>query len=315
MIAKTPSLWDTLDIRACPDGEGELSAGRHHQGAMRTTGGMPMDFRPAHAGAPAIDGAGAPASDVVISVRNLTMVFRGNDGGNFVAVEDVSFDVPEGQFLAIVGPSGCGKTTVLNIMAGLLRPTQGEVLLRGKPVVKPDRRLGYMFARDALLPWRTAMANVEYGLELRGVAADERRRRATDLLALVGLDAFANAYPSQLSQGMRQRVALARTMAVEPDVFLLDEAFAALDAQTKLQLEGEFEQLWRGTKKAAVLVTHDLEEAVAMADRVLVFGRNPGRIILDRETDLGRPRDIEAIRFTPEFQSIAREVWEQIKAA
>jgi NitT/TauT family transport system ATP-binding protein len=256
-------------------------------------------------------GAAAPTA---IAVQNVSQVFRSHGGKPFVAVENISFDVPQGQFLAIVGPSGCGKTTVLNMMAGLVKPSRGQVVLRNRVVEGPDRDTGYMFARDALLPWRTARHNIEFGLELRGIDRHERQNRAKRLLDLVGLSNFGDAYPSQLSQGMRQRVALARTMAVEPEIFLLDEAFAALDAQTKLQLEGEFERLWQSTHKTAVLVTHDLDEAVALADRVLVFGRNPGRIILDRMTGLPRPRDVEGVRYTPEFQAVARQIWELLRS-
>lgn len=255
--------------------------------------------------------SGSP--EIVIAVENVSQVFGSHSGEPFVAVDNISFEVPKGQFVAIVGASGCGKTTVLNMMAGLVAPTRGRVLLQNREVVGPSRNMGYMFARDALLPWRSARANVEFGLELRGVPAAVRRLRSNELLELVGLSKFENAYPSQLSQGMRQRVALARTMAIEPDILLLDEAFAALDAQTKLQLEAEFERIWQSTHKTAVLVTHDLDEAVALADRIIVFGRNPGRIVLDRVTNLPRPRDVESIRYTPEFQKIAREIWELLR--
>lgn len=252
-------------------------------------------------------------SAVAIAVENVSQVFAHRSGAPFVAVDNISFEVPEGQFLAIVGPSGCGKTTVLNMMAGLVKPSSGRVLLRGEEVSGPSRTMGYMFARDALLPWRSAQENVEFGLELRGVPAEVRREKSTALLELVGLTGFEDAFPYQLSQGMRQRTALARTMAIDPSVLLMDEAFAALDAQTKLQLEAEFERLWQKTHKTAVLVTHDLEEAVALADRVIVFGKNPGRIILDRMTDLPRPRDVESVRYTPEFQAVARQIWELLR--
>jgi len=250
---------------------------------------------------------------IAVSVENVSQVFAHRSGAPFIAVDNVSFEVPEGQFLAIVGPSGCGKTTVLNMMAGLVSPSSGRVLLQNQVVTGPSRNMGYMFARDALLPWRSARENVEFGLELRGVPSEVRREKSEALLELVGLTGFADAYPHQLSQGMRQRTAMARTMAIDPAVLLMDEAFAALDAQTKLQLEAEFERLWQKTHKTAILVTHDLEEAVALADRVIVFGKNPGRIILDRMTDLPRPRDVESIRYTPEFQAVARQIWELLR--
>ena len=182
-------------------------------------------------------------------------------------VDDITFEMPTGQFLAIVGPSGCGKTTVLNMIAGLVSPTMGRVWRNGNLVTRPGRDIGYMLARDSLLPWRTAQANVEIGLEVRDVPRASRRLAAERLLNSLNLRGVGDLYPSQLSQGMRQRVALARTLAYEPTFLLMDEPFAALDAQTRLMVQAEFLRVWEGTGTSVVFVTHDLEEAVVLADR------------------------------------------------
>ena len=231
-----------------------------------------------------------------------------------MALDHVSFDVPKGQFLALVGASGCGKTTILNMAAGLIQPVAGSVMVNGERLLKPSRRTGYMFARDGLLPWRSARSNLEVGLELRGVPSEERARRGTALLEMIGLASFANAYPWQLSQGMRQRVALARTLAIDPDTLLMDEPFAALDAQTKLMLQAEFLRVWERDRKTVLFVTHDLAEAVALADRVIVLTRRPGRIQADIEIDLPRPRDPERIRFDHAYLRLSERVWQALKA-
>jgi NitT/TauT family transport system ATP-binding protein len=198
--------------------------------------------------------------------------------------------------------------------AGLIQPVAGTVAVAGERVTKPSRRTGYMFARDGLLPWRSARSNIEVGLELRGVAPDVRARRGDDLLDMIGLRGFAHAYPWQLSQGMRQRVALARTLAIDPDTLLMDEPFAALDAQTKLMLQAEFLRIWERDRKTVLFVTHDLAEAVALADRVIVLTRRPGRIQADIAIDLPRPRDPERIRFDRKYLKLSEEVWQALKA-
>jgi NitT/TauT family transport system ATP-binding protein len=231
-----------------------------------------------------------------------------------LALDNVSLDVAEGQFVTLVGASGCGKTTILNMAAGLLQPVVGRVLLHGEPVTQPSRRIGYMFARDGLLPWRSARRNVEVGLELRGVAAEERHRTSTRLIEMVGLGGFAAASPWQLSQGMRQRVALARTLAIDPDTLLMDEPFAALDAQTRLMLQAEFLRIWERDRKTVLFVTHELSEAVALSDRVIVLTRRPGRIQADIAIDLPRPRDPETIRFDRRYLELSQDVWQALKA-
>lgn len=207
-------------------------------------------------------------------------------------LRDVSLEVSDGEFIALVGMSGCGKTTLLNLIAGLVRPTRGEISIAGTPVAGPRRSTGYMFARDALLPWRTAAENIAYGLQLRGMPKAECENKARVWLHRLGLEAAGGRYRAQLSQGMRQRVALGRTMALDPDVLLLDEPFAALDAQTKQDLMPQFAQLWSESATTIVLVTHDIDEAIALADRVVVMGRSPGRIVLDVHVPLERPREL-----------------------
>jgi len=253
--------------------------------------------------------------DLAIHVDRVEQEFTDRNGKVVRALDEVSFSVPRGQFLAVVGPSGCGKTTVLNMLAGLLLPTAGSVRIHGETVVKPRPQVGYMSARDGLLPWRTTRRNVALGLEIRGVAREERLRRADELLSVVGLAGFENAFRSQLSQGMRQRAAIARTLAIDPQVLLMDEPFAALDAQTKIILQQQFAKIWENDRKTVMLVTHDLDEAVALADRVIVFSARPGRIVVDRDVDLPRPRDIEAVRFEPRFRELTHELWNSLRSS
>lgn len=250
---------------------------------------------------------------VAVTVEDVSHYFLRREGDPLLVADHISFQVPRGQFVSLVGPSGCGKTTVLNMIAGLVEPTHGRVTRDGKVVNAPSRDVGYMFARDGLLPWRSAYANVELGLELRGMSGKQRRSRADELLALVGLQGFGNAFPGQLSQGMRQRVALARTLAVQPKLLVMDEPFAALDAQTKLIVQEEFIRVWEGTGTTVIWVTHDLEEAVALSDRVIVFTARPGKIKSDSVITLGRPRDIESIRFQPDFQRLHSAIWADLR--
>ena len=251
-------------------------------------------------------------SQTKIAISNLSHRFE-IDGREVLALADISLEIDDGEFVAIIGPSGCGKSTLLNIISGLFAPSTGRVTVDGRPVTGLNPRIGYMFARDALLPWRTALANVEFGLELRGGAVRERRERAQELLRVAGLQGFEASYPSQLSQGMRQRVALARTLAIDPDIVLMDEPFGALDAQTKLVLEDEFLRIWERHRKTVVFVTHDLFEAIAMADRVVVFGAHPGRIKSIVGVDLPRPRSVTGGRFGPRFQDLYERLWEDLR--
>lgn len=233
--------------------------------------------------------------------------------GNVLAVDDIDLAAEQGEFVAIVGPSGCGKTTVLNMLAGLLRPTTGEVLRHDKPVLGPSRDIGYMLARSALTPWRTARRNVEIGLEIRGVSRQERRRKAMHLLRLLKIDHFADAYPGQLSHGMQQRVAIARTLAIDPDLWLMDEPFGALDAQTRVAVQSEFLTLWEGSPKTVIFVTHDLSEAVLLADRVVVMTARPARIKYTAIVDVERPRRPADQLFDPQLEEIERTIWKELR--
>jgi NitT/TauT family transport system ATP-binding protein len=224
------------------------------------------------------------------------------------ALIDTDLRVREGEFLAMVGPSGCGKTTLLNAIAGLVKPTRGRVAIGGRPVEGIREDVSYMFARDGLMPWKSALDNVAFGLELRGVPLDRRRERAREYLALVGLESFAEHRRSELSQGMRQRVALARTLAIEPSVILMDEPFAALDAQTKVIVQDEFLKIWERHRRTVVFVTHDIVEAVTLADRAVVFSGRPGRIIGVFPIGIPRPRSASGSHDAA-FERLRSEIW------
>lgn len=234
------------------------------------------------------------------------------DDKRIVALRDVDLSVAEGSFVTILGRSGCGKSTLLNIVAGLLAPTSGHVAYRGQTTTGPRVELAYLTQHDTLMPWRDVQRNVEMPLELRGVPKQERRQRALDLINRVGLSGFEKHYPRELSGGMRRRAGLARMLSAEPDVFLLDEPFGALDAQLRAELQGELLRLWRGSGKSVVFITHDVEEALLLGDRIVVLGRL-GRIMLDQTIDLERPRDIDNIRMTPAFVELHRTVTAALK--
>ena len=249
-----------------------------------------------------------------VSLEGVSLVFGGEDTEHVLAVDTINLEIPQGEFVAIVGPSGCGKTTILNMLSGLIKPTVGSVKRHGKEVDGPSRDIGYMLARSALSPWRTARKNVELGLQIHGVPKSQRREKAEELLTLLHLDGFANSFPSQLSQGMRQRVAIARTLAIDPDLWLMDEPFGALDAQTRLVVQAEFISLWEKSKESTVIfVTHDLEEAVLLADRVLVMTARPGRIKSDNIIDLPRPRVIDELRFDEKFKEAEHKIWKELR--
>lgn len=250
-----------------------------------------------------------------VELKDVTLIFGGDHPKDepVLAVQDIDLSIPAGQFVAVVGPSGCGKTTILNMLAGIIGATRGSVMRHGKEIDGPSDDIGYMLARSGLSPWRTARRNVELGLEFRGVPRAERRERAMALLAKLRLEGFADSFPSQLSQGMRQRVAIARTLAIDPDLWLMDEPFGALDAQTRLTVQSEFLELWYETHKTVIFVTHDLEEAVLLADRVVVMTARPGRIKSDTIVDLARPRVIDELRFDPVFRETEHKIWEELR--
>lgn len=243
-------------------------------------------------------------------------------GSEFVALSNINLEIVPGQFVAIVGASGCGKTTLLNMLAGLVIPTSGGVTINGTRPRLPSLDIGYMFARDALLPWRTAQHNIELPLETRGWSRKARAERAREMLELVGLKGRESQFRLQLSQGMRQRVALARTLAADPSILLMDEPFAALDARTKLTMQAEFLGIWERqkehvTRKTVVFVTHDLQEATLLADRVIVMLPNPGRVAEDKLVDLPRPRaeELGDVMYTEKFSDIARGLFDRLQGA
>lgn len=237
-----------------------------------------------------------------------------SDKGASLAVEDIELSVREGEFVSLVGPSGCGKTTILSVIAGLIRPTQGVVRIDGDNVIGPSARVGYMLQQDYLFPWKTIWHNVMTGLLIKQQVNPESERYVRSLLAQMGLEGAESKYPTQLSGGMRQRAALVRTLATKPDILLLDEPFSALDYQTKLSLEDLVLDTLRGEKKTAILVTHDLSEAIAMSDRVIVLGRNPGHI--RKEFQIPDPIR-EALPFEARevtgFHALFRELWQELK--
>jgi NitT/TauT family transport system ATP-binding protein len=225
------------------------------------------------------------------------------------ALHPIDLSVKPGEFVALVGPSGCGKTTMLNMVSGLIQPDAGKVTVGDRPPRIGAANVGYLFARDALVPWRTAAGNVSLALELRGVPADQRPPIIARTLSAVGLGDFAHAYPAQLSHGMRQRVAIARTLAPSPDTLLMDEPFSALDAQTRLALQEQFAELWQQRGCTVVLVTHDLSEAILLSDRVVILSRRPGRVKAEFETRLPRPRNLSELQGSAEFHDLYKEIW------
>jgi NitT/TauT family transport system ATP-binding protein len=243
-----------------------------------------------------------------ISLRRVGKVF-GTRGAQVNALTDISLDVHSGQFLVLVGPSGCGKSTLLDLVAGLTRPTSGEILLDGRPVTGPGLDRGVVFQQYALFPWRTAQSNVEFGLEGKGIPRRQRRERARHFLDLVGLASCAERYPHELSGGMKQRVAIARSLAFDPDVLLMDEPFAALDAQTRDSLQDELLRIWQQTGKTIVFITHGIDEAVYLGQQVAVMTSRPGRIKQIVDIALGSRTTTEDLRSDPGFARYRHEIW------
>ncbi len=239
-----------------------------------------------------------------------TFVANGDTRQRYTAVAGVSLTVGVGEFVSVVGPTGCGKSTLLNMGAGLLVPSTGSVSVFGQPLQGTNRRAGYMFQAESLMPWRTALGNVMAGLEFRGTASTEARAQAEDWLRRVGLGGFGDRYPHQLSGGMRKRVSLAQTLVLDPDIILMDEPFSALDIQTRQLMENEVLDLWQSKKKAVLFITHDLDEAIAMSDRVVVLSAGPAsRPIGEFIVDLERPRDVAEVRSTPRFIELHKAIW------
>ena len=250
----------------------------------------------------AVGGQGA------IGVENLSVEFK-RDGMRTVAVQDIAIEIAPGEFTALLGPSGCGKSTLLNVIGGMVRPTRGEVRIDGAPVTEPSARCGVVFQQHSLFPWMTALGNVAFGPRMLGHASPESVAR--EFLALVGLEKFAHAYPAQLSGGMQQRVGIARALATRPQVLLMDEPFGALDAQTRESLQQELLGIWEKSAKTVVFVTHSIDEAIFLSDRVAVMGRGPGRVKEIIDVDLPRPRDA-SLRHCAAFIALRQRAWESL---
>ena len=244
-----------------------------------------------------------------------TFISRDAPGQRYTAVAQVSLTVGAGEFVSVVGPTGCGKSTLLNVGAGLLQPSTGSVTVFGQPLQGLNTRAGYMFQTESLMPWRTALGNVMAGLEFRGqLSMGEAQAQAEDWLRRVGLGGFGDRYPHQLSGGMRKRTSLAQTLALDPDIILMDEPFSALDIQTRQLMENEVLALWASKKKAVLFITHDLDEAIAMSDRVVVLSAGPAsHPIGDFSIDLERPRDVAEVRTTPRFIELHNAIWSVLR--
>lgn len=251
-----------------------------------------------------------PAPALLLNDISCTFVSKENRAQRYTAVANTTLAIAPGEFVSVVGPTGCGKSTLLNVGAGLLQPSSGSVTVFGAPLEGINRRAGYMFQSEALMPWRSALGNVIAGLQFRGMADADARALGEQWLARVGLQGFGDRYPHQLSGGMRKRVALAQTLILDPDIILMDEPFSALDIQTRQLMENEVLDLWSAKRKAVLFITHDLDEAIAMSDRVVVLSAGPathpiGEFIID----LPRPRDVAEVRAHPRFVELHSQIW------
>jgi NitT/TauT family transport system ATP-binding protein len=276
---------------------------------------MDMKIRPARHRKP---DAGSPVIDdgsVLARFADVHVEFPDGNGNPMPVLAGLNLEIRAGTFTAIIGPSGCGKTTILNLLADAIQPTAGAVTIHGEQPGSREARAGYLLARDALLPWRTAQKNVELPLELRGgMSAEDRRTVARNLLARVGLEGYGDHHTRSLSHGMRQRVSLARILAYDPDIMLLDEPFSALDAQTRMKAQEFFLEVWQRDRKTVLLVTHDIQEALFMADQVLVFSPRPARLLKTIEVSFGRPRRIEDLRMDAHFNELYDGIWSLLKS-
>ena len=252
-----------------------------------------------------------------LALERITCTFaaREDRSKRYTAVKDTTLVVAPGEFVSVVGPTGCGKSTLLNVAAGLLEPSAGSVTVNGEPLTGINRHAGYLFQADALMPWRNALDNVVAGLEFQGLPREQARQKGEQWLKRVGLAGFGDRYPHQLSGGMRKRVALAQTLILGPQILLMDEPFSALDIQTRQLMENELLELWSADRKSVVFITHDLEEAIALSDRVVVLSAGPEtHPIGEFAIDLPRPRDVSEIRLTPHFIELHGEIWHRMKS-
>jgi NitT/TauT family transport system ATP-binding protein len=250
-----------------------------------------------------------------LALEKITVTFVSQDGGRYTAIRDATLRVAPGEFLSVVGPTGCGKSTLLNVAVGLLQPSAGDIRVFGQPLEGLNAKAGYLFQTEALMPWRTALQNVTAGLEFRGVETSKASAQAEQWLERVGLHGFGRRYPHQLSGGMRKRVALAQTLILDPQILLMDEPFSALDIQTRQLMENELLELWSANRKSVIFITHDLEEAISLSDRVVVLSAGPeAHPIGEFQIDLPRPRDVAEIRLTPRFIELHTLIWRAMKS-
>jgi len=254
------------------------------------------------------------ATSAALALEGVTVTFVSPDGSRYTAIRDTTLRVAPGEFVSVVGPTGCGKSTLLNVAVGLLQPSSGSARVFGEPLSGLNRKAGYLFQSEALMPWRTALANVTAGLEFKGVGKEEAKRQGEGWLQRVGLGGFGERYPHQLSGGMRKRVALAQTLILDPEIILMDEPFSALDIQTRQLMENELLELWSANRKSVMFITHDLEEAISLSDRVVVLAAGPeAHPIGEFQIDLPRPRDVAEIRLTPRFIELHGRIWHAMK--
>jgi NitT/TauT family transport system ATP-binding protein len=248
----------------------------------------------------------------LLSLNNVRRDFQVR-GRQVVAVDTLDLRVDEGEFVTVVGPSGCGKSTLLNLIVGLLPASAGDIVFRDRSVAGINTGIGYVTQKDNLLPWRTLVENVELALEIRGMAKAERRRRAEELIGQVGLAGFEDHYPHELSGGMRQRANIIRTLIYDPELILMDEPFGPLDAQTRIVLQDQLLKLWRASRKTILFITHDLVEAITLADRVVVMTSRPGRVKHIAPVPIPRPRDVYQIHLSPEFREVYNKLWNELR--
>jgi NitT/TauT family transport system ATP-binding protein len=266
-------------------------------------------------------GVSASESAPALAFERITCTFAaragagGSQHGRYTAVKDATITVGRGEFVSVVGPTGCGKSTLLNVAAGLLQPSSGSIAVFGESLEGLNRKAGYMFQADSLMPWRSALSNVTAGLQFRGTPRGVAEAKGREWLARVGLAGFDNRYPHQLSGGMKKRVALAQMLIMDPEILLMDEPFSALDVQTRALMENELLELWSANRKSVLFITHDLEEAISLSDRVVVLSAGPGtHPIGEFAIDLPRPRDVAEIRLTPRFVELHEAIWHTMKA-
>lgn len=253
------------------------------------------------------------SSEPAVKFVGLTKSFVTRDDTIVHTLQDVSFEVASGEFVAIVGPSGCGKSTTLNVLAGILPATRGQALIRGRPLAEARLDIGYVFQQDTVLPWKRVEDNIATGLALRKAPVADQRRRVAELIEIMGLRGFEHAYPNELSGGMRKRVALATVLAYNPSLLLMDEPFGALDAQTRVVLQEELLRVWELNRKTVLFVTHDLSEAILLADRVIVMTARPARVKSQYTVDLPRPRSVTQGRLNPRFDELFFTIWNDLR--